>query len=88
MKYRFAILVGIEVKCFLYKLFHGVDYLQCNDIFTMGKSLVNMVLHNFSFVVNEVFKNWIWWPQGDDLSWIMVGFRDLCGLLSIHGVIT
>lgn len=52
-KYRFAIPFGIRVRCFLYKFFHGVDYLQCNEIFTMGKSLMNMVLHNFSFVVNE-----------------------------------
>lgn len=86
-KYRFVIHVGIRVKCFLYKFFHGVDYLQCSEMFTIGKSSMNMVLHNFVFTINEVFRNQIWWPQGEDLSWVMVGFRDLCGLLSIHGVI-
>ncbi len=48
---------------------------------------MNMVLHNFVFVVNEVFRNQIRWPQGEDLSWVIVGFRGFCGLLSIHGVI-
>jgi hypothetical protein len=57
-KYRFVIHVGIRVKCFLYKFFHGVDYLQCSEMFTIGKSSMNMVLHNFVFT-NEVFRNQI-----------------------------
>jgi nitrate/TMAO reductase-like tetraheme cytochrome c subunit len=59
MKYRFAILVGIRVGCSLYKFFHGVNYLQCSEMFTIGKSSMNMVLQNFVFVVNEVFRNQI-----------------------------
>jgi hypothetical protein len=54
--YRCAILVGIRVVCLLYKLAHGVDYLQCNKMFAIGKSSVNMVLHEFVVVVNVVFK--------------------------------
>jgi hypothetical protein len=48
---------------------------------------MNMVLYDFVFIVNEVFKNQIWWPQGEDLSQVMVGFIYLCGLPLAHGAI-
>ncbi len=42
--YMCVILVGIRVLCSLYKLAHGVDYFQCNEMFAIGKSFVNMNL--------------------------------------------
>jgi hypothetical protein len=38
-------------------------------------------------VINVVFRNQIQWPQGEDLSRVMVGFKDWCGPPSIDGAI-
>jgi hypothetical protein len=85
--YKCIIFVGIRVVCLLYKLIHGVDYLQCSEMFAIGKLSVNMVLHKFVVVVNVVFKTQIWWPHGEDLLKVMVGFKDWCGLPFIQGAI-
>lgn len=63
-RYRFAIPVGIRVACSLYKLAHAADYLQCSELFAIGKSTVHLVLHDFVAVINVVFKNQIRWPRG------------------------
>jgi hypothetical protein len=47
-----AIHVGIKVVNSLYKLSHGVEYLQCNELFAIRKSLVNMVLYEFVLLTN------------------------------------
>jgi len=44
-KYRCVIHVGMRVACSLYKISHGVNYLQCSEMFAIGKSLINMILH-------------------------------------------
>jgi hypothetical protein len=66
-KYKVAIPICIRLTCSLYKLSHGIEYLQCNEMFTIGKSLVNMVLHKYVHVVNVMFKSQIKWPQGEEL---------------------
>jgi hypothetical protein len=38
-------------------------------------------------VVNVVLKIQLKWHVGDDLNEVMIGFKDLCGLPSIHGTI-
>jgi hypothetical protein len=52
--YRCIVLVNIKVACSLYKLTHGVNYHQCNEMFAIGKSSVNMVLHEFVIAINVV----------------------------------
>lgn len=52
--YRCIVLVSIKVACSLYKLTHGVNYHQCNEMFVIGKSSVNMVLHEFVIAINVV----------------------------------
>jgi len=52
--YRCAIHVGIKVACSLYKLAHGADYHQCNEMFAISKSFVNMVLHEVVIDINVV----------------------------------
>jgi hypothetical protein len=84
--YRCAIFVGIRIVCLLYKFVHGADYLQCNEMFIINKSFVNMVLHEF-VVVNVVFRTQIQWPCGEDLLRVMAGFNDWCGLPFIQGAI-
>ncbi len=85
--YRCVILVVIKVVCLPYKLAHGVDYLQCTEMFVIGKSSVNMVLREFVVVVNVVFRTQIRWPHGEDLLRVMACFKDWCGLLFIPGAI-
>jgi len=58
-KYKASIPVSIRVACSFYKLSHGVEYFQCNKLFAINKSLMNMVLHEFVCVVNEIFKSQI-----------------------------
>jgi hypothetical protein len=55
-------------------------------MFTINKSFVNMVLHEF-VVVNVVFRTQIQWPCGEDLLRVMAGFKDWCGLPFIQGAI-
>jgi len=59
IKYQSTILVGIKVAYSLYKFAHGINYFQCNEMFAIGKSFVNMVLHKKTIVVNEVLKSQI-----------------------------
>ncbi len=62
IKYKFVIHVGIRVACSFFKLARGANYLQCSELYMIRKSYINMVLHEFVFVVNVVFKNQICWP--------------------------
>jgi hypothetical protein len=38
------------------------------------------MLRKFVHVVNVVFKNFIQWPEGHDITYVIDGFKDLCGL--------
>jgi hypothetical protein len=42
-KYKCIILVSIRVACSLYKLVHALKYLQCSELFAIGKSIVHLV---------------------------------------------
>ncbi len=57
LKFRCAVVVSIKVACFLYKLAHAVEYLQCNKLFVIGKSIVHLILWEFVDAVNAIFKN-------------------------------
>jgi hypothetical protein len=48
--------IGIWVACSLYKLVHGIDYLQCFEMFAIEKLLINMVLHEIVYMVNMFSK--------------------------------
>lgn len=85
--YCYAILVTIWVACSLYKLVHNIEYLHYNELCTMGKSTIHLVLCEFVWFMNPTFWNQIAWPKGDDLTKIMNGFKKLCGLLTIRGSI-
>ncbi len=85
--YRCAIHVGIKVGVLALQTCAQNYYLQCSELFAMGKSSLNMVLHKFVVVVNVVFRNQIQWPWNEDLSRVMAVFKDWCGLLFVHGAI-
>jgi hypothetical protein len=56
-------------------------------MFAIKKFPMNMVSHEFVFVMNTNFKSYIQWIEGDDLVQVTLGFKDLYGLLSFYGVI-
>jgi hypothetical protein len=85
--YKCVMLVGIQIACALYKLVHRVGYFHCNEMFTISKSTIQMVLQKFVHVMNVVFKNKIKWPKGKDLKDVMVGFKKICDFPSIHNAI-
>lgn len=86
-KYKNAILVEICVSCVIYKLVHACNFLICNELFIIGKSITSLVLHEFVDAINVVFKKLISWPMGAELCSILNDFKLLCGLLNIQGAI-
>jgi hypothetical protein len=43
----------------VYKLAHSANFLVCSELFTIGKSTISFVLHEFVKVVNITLKNFI-----------------------------
>jgi hypothetical protein len=41
---------------------HNVNFLVCSKLFTIGKSIVSLVLHEFVTIINVTFKKLISWP--------------------------
>ncbi len=76
-KYRFAIPMGIRVACSLYKLACGAKCLHCNELFVIGKLIVDLVLQEFVCCVNVVFRNQIQWSKREDLERINEGFQKI-----------
>jgi hypothetical protein len=70
-KFKCALHVNIKVACSLYKLMHTSKYIHCNEIFTIRKSIVHLILWDFIHVVNHVLKNQIQWAKGDHMLHIM-----------------
>lgn len=62
-------------------------FLQCSELFTIRKSIVHLVLCEFVQAMNHVFNNQIRWAEGDNLSCVMEGFKELSGLHGIQGAI-
>ncbi len=58
--------------------------LTCNKLFTIGKSIVGLVICE---IVNIVFKSLIAWTMGQKMEDVMLEFKELCGLLYLHGII-
>jgi hypothetical protein len=85
--FRFAVLMSICVACNLYKLVHASQYLHCFEFFAIKISTMHLVLHEFVCATNVVLKIQLKWLVGDDLVKVMAGFKDLCGLPSVHGAI-
>lgn len=86
-KYINAILVEIYVSCVIYKLVHGYNFLICNELFTIGKSITSLVLHEFVDAVNVVFKKLISRLMGVEMCSVLNHFKIWCGLPNVQGVV-
>ncbi len=73
-KYRKAIPIEIRISCAIYKLTQGANILTCNELFTIGRSIVGLVFREVVMAINVVFKKLIIWPTGDKMQSIMMGF--------------
>ncbi len=85
MKFKVDVLVSIHVAYSLYKLAHAFEHLHCFELFVIGKLIIHLVSCEFLCAMNSVLKNQIEWPEGNALIEVMDGFKDLCGMPSIHG---
>jgi hypothetical protein len=65
----------------------GASFFICNKTFAIGKSIVELVLHEFIVVVNVDFKRLICWPVRTKMQVVMGDFKHFCGLPNIQGAI-
>lgn len=59
--------MDIHVACSLYKLGHATYYLHCYEHFTIRKSIVHLVVHEFVSAMNFFWNNQLKWFKGNDL---------------------
>jgi hypothetical protein len=62
------------VPCDVYKLAHNANFLICSELFTIGKTTISLVLHEFVKVVNITLRNLISWPMRAKLNVVMESF--------------
>jgi hypothetical protein len=60
--YQSVIPIEIQVSCTIYKLAHGVNFLICNELFAIDKSILSFMLHEFVEATNITFNKLILWP--------------------------
>lgn len=58
-----------------------------NELFVVSYSIISFVIHDIIQAINKMFKNLITWLIGNKMLIGMRKFKDLCGLLNVHGVI-
>jgi hypothetical protein len=70
-KYKKIVPIEICVCCAMYKLAQGVNFLVCNELFAMGKSIVSLILREFLYAINQIFSGLMKWPKGPTMTLIM-----------------
>ncbi len=68
-----ALNIKVDIHCTCWHM--HLKYLQWNELFTIGKSIVHLILCKFKHVVDKIFKNLIWWVENNNLSHVMGGLR-------------
>ncbi len=63
------------VSCAIYMFALNVNFLVCSKLFTIGKSIVSLVLHEFVTVINVTFKKLISWPVKTKMWQMMEYFK-------------
>jgi hypothetical protein len=59
-KYHKSIPIEIHVYCAIYKLAHGYNFMIYNEMFTIGKSIVYLIIQEFVVPTNLAFKKLIY----------------------------
>jgi hypothetical protein len=55
--------------------------------FSQWKSTVSLVLHEFVYVVNSIYRGLISWLEGLAMILVMDEFKQWCGFPSVQGAI-
>jgi hypothetical protein len=86
-QYKNGIPIEIWVSCAIYKLVHGDNFLVCSKLFTIGKSIMLLVLHEVVTIVNVLFRKLISWLVDAKIKVTMHDFKWFCCLPNIQSVI-
>ncbi len=72
----------------IYKKIHVSNLLTCNELFTIGKTIIRLVLYEVVKIMNNmVFKNLITWPMGQKMEDVILEFKEWCELSNFQGAI-
>ncbi len=63
------------MSCAIYMFAHNVNFLVCSKLFTIGKSIVSLLLHEFVNAINVTFKKLISWLVRTKLWQMMEDFK-------------
>jgi hypothetical protein len=58
-----------------------------DELFVVSYSIISFVIHDIIQAINKMFKNLITCLIGNKMLIGMRKFKDLCGLVNVHGVI-
>jgi hypothetical protein len=58
IKYWFIVLIEIKVAYTINKLRQKTNYLQCNELFAIGCSIMSLVIKGDIQVVNKTIETW------------------------------
>ncbi len=73
-KYKKIVPIEICVCCVMYKLAHGANFMVCNELFAMGKSIVSLILHEFVYAINQIYSGLMKWLEGPTMTLVMEEF--------------
>ncbi len=62
-------------------------HVDMQQVITIGKSTMGLAICEIIKIVNIMFKTLIAWPMGQKMEDVMLEFKELCGLLNVHGII-
>jgi hypothetical protein len=72
-------------SCAIKKLALGYNFIICNELFAIGKSIISLVLCEFVVAMNVFFRKLISWLVGLEMHIVMEDLKN--GLPSIQGAI-
>ncbi len=68
IQYCRSIPIEIRVLCVIYKLAHSCNFLICSKLFTIRKSIVSLIFHEFVVAFHFTFRKLISWLEGPKMQ--------------------
>ena len=65
--YHDVVAVEARVAFAIYKLVHSWKYVQCSELFAIGKSTIGLVLHEVFLTINIIYMNLVLWHVGEKM---------------------
>ncbi len=73
--------------CIIFKFVQGANFITCNELFTIGKLNVSLVLHEFIPTLIFTYNDIIIWPWGEAMAIVMDDLKIWHGFPSVQGAI-